>query len=121
VSEIKTEPKRLVDLNPEWLPTPEVVAKHGLQEHSAIEFDCPCGTPPVHVCNEHCKTPCPYAKYPGCAFGRVYLPITGRGGHSVTWDVTSATDDFETLTLSPSILATGPWHGHCVNGMLVSC
>jgi hypothetical protein len=92
MAEIRTPPKRLVDLNPKWLD--------GEAAHAAIEFDCPCGQK--------------------CSFTRVYLPITGRSKHSVTWELTGS-DDFATLTLSPSIHAVGHWHGFLRNGVLESC
>lgn len=91
MSEIRTPPRRLVDLNPEWLPSAE--------QPDAIEFDCPCGEK--------------------CTWTRVYLPITGRVQHPVTWDATG--DTFERLTLSPSIHAVGHWHGWLRNGELHSC
>jgi hypothetical protein len=100
MSEIKTPPRRLLDLSPQWLPTPEVAFAHGLVERSALEFDCPCGEK--------------------CGWSRIYLPITGRsevGG--VTWELKGG-DDFATVTLSPSIHAVGHWHGWLRNGVLES-
>ena len=92
MSEIRTLPRRLIDLNPEW------IGAEGELPY-ALEFDCPCGTK--------------------CTWVRVYLPIEGRAQHSVTWAATG--DTFETLTLSPSIHAPGHWHGWLRNGVLESC
>lgn len=100
MADVRTPPRKLVDLHPEWLD--------GEAPRAALEFDCPCGAPPREG-----------QAYPACGWGRVYIPIAGRSSHPVAWGVTGET--FETLTLTPSIHAVGHWHGWLRDGVLVSC
>lgn len=101
---------RLVELNPRWFgaggqgitdrqghPVPE---RHGV----AIGFDCPCG------CGEsvavHLKNP--------IDGGAPCAPA------SALWERTG--EDFETLTLTPSLQRIGGcgWHGFVRNGEIVN-
>lgn len=103
MSEIRTPPKRLVDLSPVWLPSPGDEARYSLPRHYALELDCPCGLGEA------------------CHVKRLFIPIEGRAVSSVAWRVTSATDEFDALTLQPSVHAPGHWHGWITNGEVVSC
>ena len=103
MSEIKTQPKRLVDLNPVWLNS----EGSGGPQRSALEFDCPCGLPPGRGEGR-------------CSWARVYVPIAGRSKHSVTWKLVCG-EDLTTLTLSPSLHLVGHWHGWLKSGVLTSC
>jgi hypothetical protein len=108
---------RLVDLDPRWVgaggegitdrdghPVPE---RHGV----GVSFECPCG---LDV---------------GCDRTRVYLAFSNPldGGAPVinqgqpTWDREG--DDFESLTLRPSIARVGgcAWHGFLTSGELKAC
>lgn len=119
MSEIKTRPKKLVDLRPKWLSD----SNNPGSEKWGIEFDCPCGTPPA-TCD--CGQPdCPAIDSPGCQFSRVSImfsnPVNGpvsRWGRE-KWKRKGET--FEDLSLVPSINAVGHWHGWLTNGELVSC
>ncbi len=103
MSEIRTSPRRLVDLHPKWTKgyeTGEIVG---------LEFDCPCGQRPI-------------SEGGTCSWGTMYIPI--RGEHA--WDCSVANpsetaSDFATLTLTPSVHAVGHWHGWVQNGDVTSC
>lgn len=123
--DIKTLPKKLVDLHPEWLRN----KTDATSEKWGIQFYCPCGTPPRRDCtcaDPECPTgPNSSSLVPGCDFAIVALmfdnPVSGpvsKWGRE-KWHRDG--DTFETLTLSPSIHAVGHWHGWLRNGMLVSC
>jgi hypothetical protein len=116
VSEIRTPPRRLVDLNPKWVKT------HGGSEAYGIRYDCPCGKPggpgPTHpdVIDGICPmggwavvpTKSNFIGLPTCA------DSLARG-----WDTSG--DSFENITLSPSIHHVGHWHGFLRSGVLESC
>lgn len=108
--EVKTPPRRLVDLNPTWFTAHGHPDRHGL----GVIYDCPCMDPK-----------CEWG-------GRVVIgfanPLDGKP--QLSWRGESATneyfwqrtgDTFETLTLSPSIHCVGHWHGFMRSGVLVSC
>ena len=106
MAEVKTLPKRLVDLNPRWASGAfDGVERRGI----ALNFDCPC-------------------QDEACAWGGVIsvwianpidgLPSPPQGAPRTLWSRTG--DSFETLSLDPSIHAVGHWHGWLTNGMLVS-
>lgn len=97
MADIKTEPKRLIDLNPQWIDT-------SIARGVMISYDCPCGE--------------------ACGFTRVVLalknPLEGEPlKNRKLW--TRSGEDFATLTLSPSVHAVGHWHGWVRNGMVTSC
>ena len=119
MSEVRTEPKRLADLNPKW------VRLHGSGEIWGIRYDCPCGKRgldgsdvPTHpdVIANVCEmggwamvpTKSNWLGEPQCA------DSIARG-----WDLTG--DSFENVTLTPSIHHVGHWHGFLTNGAMVSC
>lgn len=117
--DIKTPPKRLVDLNPIWLSD----KNDPTSEKWGIAFDCPCGTAPISCA---CGSPtCPRYMAPGCEFGRCHImfgnPVSGPVSKWGKEKWTRSGETFETLTLAPSIHAVGHWHGWLRNGMLVSC
>lgn len=106
--------KRLTELNPQWVgcggdgitfqgqPVPR-------REKIGVSFDCPCG----------CGTLC---------FIGFENPVDGQGPHNLTpgahlW--TREGDDFEHLTLRPSIQRADPdgcrWHGFITNGEATTC
>ena len=108
MSEIRTPPKKLVDLNPRWMR--EFVARDKPpRDGYGIEFDCPCGRGPE----------CEWGGTICIAFAN---PLDGgpvsRWGRE-KWQRTG--DTFESLTLTPSIHAVGHWHGWLRNGVLESC
>lgn len=99
---------KLIDLNPRWVgaggkgisrdgqPVPE---RCGI----GVSFDCPCG----------CRD-------------RVYVgfinPLDGGPPYEgITWQRTG--EDFETLTLQPSILRGDGcrWHGFVIEGRIITC
>lgn len=102
MSDVKTQPKRLVDLNPRWVDTYQK-KRQGVM----LQYDCPCGQE--------------------CEFNPVLLHLTNPldGGPTCArdsqphWQRTG--EDFATLTLSPSVHAVGHWHGHVRGGMVTSC
>ena len=124
MSEARTPPKRLLDLNPHWSTTQQYPNRKGLY----LVFDCPCGKPaPTHDAAGQCEQKegefCPN-------WGRHVIPIENPidGGPPASalyssnyaeW--TRAGDAFETLTLAPSIRAIGHWHGWIRDGMVTSC
>lgn len=90
---------RLTDLNP------QLFGIHGGRRSVGMLFDCPCGcgvTASVYFRNPLDGDP---------------EPFTNNGGP--TWQRTG--DDFETMTLEPSILRTDgcKWHGWIRNGEVV--
>ena len=104
---------RLIDLNPQWVchGGEGVSDGHGnpipLRERVGLSFDCPCG----------CGTRLPILfTNPPDGPG----PVVGIGN---TWERTG--EDFETMTLSPSILRREPcparWHGFVTNGEILTC
>jgi hypothetical protein len=94
---------KLVELNPKWLSSGGegvTITATGepapLIEHSALDFDCPCG------CGDRCCVPC-------------------EKGFGNRWHVQNDNFDFNTLTLTPSIQRTvNPsmckTHFHITNG-----
>lgn len=103
MSEIRTPPRKLVDLNPKWITT------HEKGEIYGISYDCPCD-PPYNDCGGRQIVPVKtsWDSRPVCA------DSLARG-----WDLTG--DSFETVTLSPSIHQVGHWHGYLRNGVVESC
>lgn len=114
MSEVKTPPKRLVDLHPKWGSGSDNRRTH-------VICDCPCGL----------GAACPIG-------GRSVVPVKNSpdGGpeYPQGWDRTG--DDFASMTLSPSIFhyarvddPTQPhgyrrephWHGFLRNGVMESC
>lgn len=102
---------KLTDLNPAFVgsggagisnkdgPVPE-------RQGVGLAFDCPCG----------CGTRA-YVSFTNPMDGK---PPPHRARAEPRWDRTG--DTFETLTLSPSILRSGPdscgWHGYITNGAI---
>jgi len=102
VSEVRTPPKRLVDLNPTWFGI------HGQESEGAgIIFDCPCQS-----------ESCAWGGKIAVSFSN---PIKGPASTVDRCLWTRSGEDFATLTLSPSIHAVGHWHGWLKNGVLESC
>lgn len=110
MSDVKTPPRKLVDLNPKFFKA------HGHPDRSGlgITFDCPCldpkcawgGTIAIHFANP--------------IDGKSQLSWSGESRPNETfWQRTGET--FETLSLSPSIHCVGHWHGWLRNGVLESC
>lgn len=100
---------KLADLNPKWVGYGgEGVTQNGQsvprRERTAISFDCPCG----------CNHPVTVG---------IRNPVDGQGPvHGTTWDHSG--DDFDILTLSPSIQREYParcWHGWVTNGEVTTC
>lgn len=104
---------RLTELNPRWVSTGgEGVSDaqgNPVPERFAIGlvFNCPCG----------CKTPC---------FVHFQNPLDGlppASGRAPTWTRTG--EDFEALTLTPSILRSRgcekQWHGWITSGEVITC
>ncbi len=130
MSEIKTPPKRLIGLNPNWAMT-EAGSVYGLT------YDCPCDLPRFeilldadgkHTVGADGKV-VGVVPYDQCCprDGRECVPTKGNfigkpvspGGERRGWSITG--DSFENLTLSPSVHAVGHWHGWIQNGMVTSC
>ncbi len=129
MSEVHTQPKRLVDLNPKWSAGPGGV--YGLV------YDCPCDLPrfeplldadgKVQVGDD--GKAIGVVPYDQCCprGGREHVPTKGNftgkpsspDAMARGWDITG--DSFENLTLSPSVHAVGHWHGFITNGMVTSC
>lgn len=102
MSDIKTPPTRLVDLNAKFWGT------YGEnREGMGVIFDCPCR-------QENCE----WGGKIAVAFRN---PIDGGPPFpdKTRWERTG--DTIETLTLSPSIHCVGHWHGWLRNGVLESC
>lgn len=121
MAEIQTPPKRLVDLNPRW-------GRAG-GEITHLLFDCPCGGTPVHPgpgCYPIDRAQ-PYAVSGSCdgtncgkvncGWTPVAVPVSGE--HA--WSCSDIGGGFDALTLTPSILATGHWHGFVTDGAVLSC
>jgi hypothetical protein len=90
---------RLIDLNPRWLCLEDGGPRVGLS------FDCPhCRTQRLAVCFHHHGRAAVEDSY--------ILAYHGTDGSAHIWDL-QGQEDFETLTLSPSIdaSASGHWHG----------
>lgn len=99
MSEIKTAPRRLVELNPRWIET---------HDGEVVGFccDCPCGSPdcgPVRVPTKS---------------NWLEKPVTARS-LEIGWALTGTS--FENVTLSPSLHYVEHWHGYLRNGVLESC
>lgn len=116
MSEVRTMPRRLVDLNPHWQMTTDGLVY-------GIAYDCPCGLPQYEhggpVAWADCCTllgtqqvPTKTNFHPGGIASSADSQVRG-------WDLTG--DSFETITLSPSIHHVGHWHGFIRNGQLESC
>lgn len=130
MSDVKTPPRRLVELNPEWVMTTS-------GEVYGIGYDCPCDLPRwVPTLDEH-------GKWKTGADGKVIGPVPyeqccPRGGREIVpvkstwigklvcadsvargWALTGTS--FENVTLTPSIHAIGHWHGFLTGGVLRSC
>jgi hypothetical protein len=103
MSEVRTTPKRLVDLNPKWIET------HGSGEVYGISYDCPCALPDCENGGRQVvPTKTNFIGKPTCA------DSLARG-----WDLSGTS--FENITLAPSIHQVGHWHGWLRNGVLESC
>lgn len=102
---------KLVDLNPGWVGHggDDIRDEHGkpipLRERVGIGFDCPCG----------CDTRCHIL---------FENPVDGLGdlgpGTGPYWERKG--DDFETLSLTPSIrrLDACKWHGYVTDGEVLT-
>lgn len=103
---------KLVELNPEWLGyggNGVFTTSTGLliprRERIGIHMNCPCG----------CSRPLSL---------KFTNPVDGLGPIvGTTWERTG--EDFETLTLSPSIQRADDdgchWHGYITNGEIINC
>jgi hypothetical protein len=130
VSEVKTQPRRLVELNPRWV-------ENTTGEVYGLAYDCPCGLPtftPVYDQSDKVSIgpdgkvvgEVPYAQ---CCprSGREVVPTKGNFTGKPTcadslvhgWGI--AGTSFDDVTLHPSIHAVGHWHGFLRNGTLESC
>lgn len=102
---------KLIDLQPRWVAIraagPRLgitfLCPHCLQTHLGVAFH--------HTGHEAMDDEIIRAQWPSGADG------TGFGAH--IWTLTGA-DDFETLTLSPSVdaSASGHWHGFIKGGLI---
>lgn len=123
MSEVRTPPQKLVDLNPRW------VKGYESGEVVGLDFDCPCGGLPVHPgpgCHPADRSQ-PFATGGACdgtncgkincGWQPVHVPV--RGEHA--WGCSDIGGAFDNLTLTPSIHAVGHWHGFVTNGMVTSC
>jgi len=109
---------RLTDLNPRWFALENGGPRVGLT------FDCPCCVQREIAYNlrGHCNT-----ERLGIAFHHrgheaiddQYIRAHGHGSDRHIWDLNSD-EDFDTLTLTPSIdaSASGHWHGFVTNGQV---
>lgn len=104
--EVKTPPRKLVNLLPRWQVGPDGVRY--------LVFNCPCDAPPACECD---NPECIFRTAPGCVFSFFRIPVTGPKA----WTLKGDPDDFATLTLTPSIHAVGHWHGWLKAGVLESC
>jgi hypothetical protein len=118
MSEVRTPPTRLVDLNPKW------IREQG-GKIWGIRYDCPCGkrgldggTTPTHP--DVIDGVCPMG---GWAIVPTKTNFAGAescdDSKARGWDLTG--DSFENVTLAPSIHHVGHWHGFLTNGVLTSC
>lgn len=107
---------KLVDFRPKWFGLPGAnLSPEGKSIRIGFTFNCPC-----RVCLEH----------PGQNRLSVHidppidplnlLPSTTWRTPSPAWARTG--DEFSNMTLAPSIDASkhGHWHGHVINGDLIS-
>lgn len=95
---------RLAELNPRWFVLEDGGPRVGLT------FECPhCRTQRLGVVFHHGASAAIEDQY--------ILARLGADGTRHIWDL-SGQDNFETLTLSPSVdcSASGHWHGHVQNG-----
>ena len=104
MSEIKTPPRKLVDLNAKFYGGAN--GRTGM----GVTFDCPCGV-----------ATCEWGGHQEIAFAN---PLDGGPaddwhGRKALWQRTG--DTLETLTLHPSLHMVGHWHGWLKDGVLVSC
>jgi hypothetical protein len=113
---------RIVDLNPKW------VTLNGWASDSAfyvgISFNCPCSKCIVSKCPtcDHENKPKRLSVSfwppidPDNVAATFMTPLPDNGGHRRTGD------DFTNLTLSPSIGfdSIGHWHGHFINGEVLT-
>lgn len=112
MSEVRTQPTRLVGLNPKWVI-------HGRDEVYGIRYDCPCRKP-GDIGNESNVSVCPMG---GWAVVPTKTNFAGKPSSADAqargWDLTG--DSFNNVSLSPSIHHVGHWHGFLTNGVLTSC
>ncbi len=124
MSEVRTPPIRLVDLNPRWIRTTD-------GKIYGIAHDCPCRLPKydpqVHGIKQAGQ---PDPDLSGCCsmLGSCVVPTkaTFEPGATVCedsqrrgWDTTGTS--FEDITLAPSVHHVGHWHGFIRAGWLESC
>jgi hypothetical protein len=107
-----SEAMRLTDLNPRWISFPGAAPSPDTGVRVGITFRCPCR--------------------PGCterlAVGFTpAIDVQGYGARGLlTWPDGSmrcwqrSGDTFETLTLQPSINASGHWHGFITDGEMMT-
>lgn len=106
MAEVRTPPRKLIDLNPLW------VGVHGEPRKGvSVAFQCPCLDPK-----------CEWG-------GQIVVDLENPldGGERMSWRGVPAKtywqrtgDTFETLTLSPSIHCVGHWHGWVRDGQVIS-
>lgn len=105
---------KLKDLNPQWIGSggEGVYGPGGVpiprREAVALEFDCPCG--------------CPHPVIVSIANPLDGGPPFDAEANRPRWQRTG--DDFDTLTLTPSIQRIAParcWHGFVTNGEVTTC
>lgn len=109
MSDVRTPPRRLVDLDPKWTGVYGHRDRNGLGLH----FRCPClandcawgGTVAVDLANP--------------LDGGPPIPFRGVERQPTLWMRQGET--FEVLTLSPSLHLVGHWHGWIRNGEVISC
>ncbi len=105
---------KLTDLHPQWVYSggEGISDKDGnpvpFREKVGISFDCPCGKCPEGFSNSV------YLSFENPPDGG---PPVGNSPH---WHRQG--EDFETISLSPSILRIGGcgWHGYVTNGEIVN-
>ncbi len=109
--DVRTEPKRLIDLSPNWVRDTDGLIY-------GIRYNCPCERP-HRVAPGQEDTHCPvwYGVVPTKTnwLGEPQSSDSAARG----WDLTG--DSWETITLTPSIHHVGHWHGFLTNGVLASC
>lgn len=109
MSEVRTQPKRLIDLNPKW------VKRAGDGAITGILFDCPCGAAKRDEPGSH------FHGWPICEGGRVYIPLFGDHAWRCHLATLGNDADFASLSLEPSVHLPGHWHGFVTNGEVTSC
>ena len=114
MSEIRTEPRRLLNLNPRWQMTTDGVVY-------GISYDCPCGLPVWEPDKERPYGECCPAGGTACLPTKTNFAGAAPARHAREqgWEMTGTS--FETLTLSPSVHLVGHWHGWIREGMVISC